>query len=300
MASILGVLLLGWGFTPHSALANGPKCEVVSTAGIDFDGAEEDVVCERYEEVSVAGSPVVRGKPVACVVAVGMDFCGGLDQSCRYDVWGPPFAYPVGDKPEGAKPWLLICTDEVSVLGGVPPPVVRPVWLTPAQVGARPPSLRVLAAQALAKVRVPSVRVVFGPAKYAVVNADTLWWASGAAGVPVRGSGAFGVVATAVPRGLRISPGDGSAVISCPWVVSQEAARGACVSVFEKSSVDGDALWQGQPAFTAKVSAVWDVTYSQNGKAFVVQGTTGQLTSAETSVIVPVAEIQSIVGPAPR
>jgi hypothetical protein len=230
----------------------------------------------------------------ACQLPAGFEFCSGSRSAC-FDVpyvAGPSVTPPVGPKPEGASIVTRTCQ---PVFGGK---VTYGPYAIPSAVyvgaGAEP-ALEVQRATALGKLVFPKITLHYGPLKYAVVTSPTTWWADGPNGQEIQGSSANGLIAYASPSGLRITPGDGSEPFDCPWTSTAQAAAGVCEYAFQKSSIEGTATWNGQPAFVAKATTLWKLRFTNNGSPYAFPSLPDTIEGLATSLTVPVVEIQSIV-----
>jgi hypothetical protein len=226
----------------------------------------------------------------SCVLVEPGTFCRGT-VPCYYADWHAPYQVPSGRPVGDAQLRVRMCLespDTYSLWVGVP------VWLGSGRVGVEP-SLAVQAREAVGNLRLPGGVLRFSPMGRALVGLETWWWVEGLGGGPVRGTGAFGLVAVATPGGLRVDPGDGSAVVQCPVTVTKAAAEGGCASTYERASVAGMARVGGRPAYVASATATWRVAFVDAGVPVTIPGYRPVLTGPPARAPVPVAEVQSVV-----
>jgi len=156
-----------------------------------------------------------------------------------------------------------------------------------------PPPLVDQAREAFGQLVVPKATLVFNPPGRTLVNFDTWFWAQDLSVAELRGTSAFGLVAVATPGTLVITPGDGSAPLSCSWVTVKSDA---CAHAYRRSSVGGSVRGaSGAPAYEASGKATWTVRFEQNDAPVVVAGAPTELTGPELTVAVVVAEVQTLV-----
>jgi hypothetical protein len=224
-------------------------------------------------------------------------FCMGA-RPCYYDDWHQPYDVPPR-KPAG-NPELKVRQCLVTNPAG-PSAQMRfgswdgtPVWLRPGDVGTEP-SLVVQARQAVGALRLPRGVLRFSPTGRTFVGFDTWWWVDGLPAGRVEGSSAFGLVAIAAPVGVRVDPGDGGQVLDCPFVRTQEVAEQDCSSAYARSSVVGTARVGGRPAYLARATPTWRVTFTDAGTPVTIEGFDPVVEGPTVQVPVPVAEIQTIV-----
>ncbi|MET0448838.1 MAG: hypothetical protein ABWX74_05075 [Aeromicrobium sp.] len=142
-----------------------------------------------------------------------------------------------------------------------------------------------LATEAFNQLRTPPYVVTFNPPTRTLVNLDTWWWAQGPEVAPITAS-AGSVTATAAPDRLEVDPGDGSGVMSCPFVTERSDA---CSYIYPRSSKG-----EGYPA---RMRLVYAVSFTDGGAALDVAGLPTELSSAWGAVTVPVREAQTLVRP---
>ncbi len=158
--------------------------------------------------------------------------------------------------------------------------------------GGEPPIIT-QARQALGEIDLPGFTLAFNPPQRTIVTLDTWWWVDGPTDAEIVGSSAFGVVAIATPSRVEVDPGDGSAVLTCPFAT---AASEACSYVYRRASVAGSATAaEGSPAYAAQARLVYDIRFEDAGAPITVPGVPTQLESPWANTAVPVAEIQSLV-----
>lgn len=163
-------------------------------------------------------------------------------------------------------------------------------WWLPEDVG---PSLAELAQEAFGRLEAPAFRIGFNPPGRGVVGIPTWFWAGGGGGT-ITGSSALGVVAIGDPAYLELDPGDGSTIRRCAFVT---ADGDACAHTYRRASVRGSGTSGGQPAYVARMRLVYDVRFENSGAPLEIGGLPTSLESPWTTEAVPVAEIQSVVGP---
>jgi hypothetical protein len=164
------------------------------------------------------------------------------------------------------------------------------VWVGQAP---QPPPLRDHAVEATGQIKMPSAVLSLNPTARTLVNLDTWFWAQGLHGGEMRGSSAFGLVAVVTPARLEVTPGDGSAVLTCPWVTVNSDR---CAYAYRHSSVGGTALGQdGAPAYEASAQAFWSLRFELNGAPIQIAGAKSELPGPVMTTAVEVAEVQTIV-----
>ena len=164
------------------------------------------------------------------------------------------------------------------------------VWVGQAP---QPPPLRDHAVEATGQIKMPSAVLSFNPTARTLVNLDTWFWAQGLHGGEMRGSSAFGLVAVVTPARLEVTPGDASAVLTCPWVTVKSDR---CAYAYRHSSVGGTALGQdGAPAHEASAQAFWSLRFELNGAHIQIAGAKSELPGPVMTTAVEVAEVQTIV-----
>lgn len=136
---------------------------------------------------------------------------------------------------------------------------------------------------ALGVLDLPTIEASFNPQTRTLVNLPTWWWAEGAPAGEIAGTAALGMVAYAVPRGLSVDPGDGSATVVCPMSVTKSDT---CSTTYLRS---GD--------FTATVSIVYDIRFEIGGTALPAADVPAQFRTATVQDEAPVAvrEVQTKV-----
>lgn len=160
-------------------------------------------------------------------------------------------------------------------------------WYTPPQA-----SLADLARQAFGSLTAPAFTVGYNPPGRAVVGVPTWFWAQTGQGGVITGSSALGVVAVGTPSRVEVDPGDGSAVLSCPWSTTESAT---CSYTYGRSSAGRPVGSGGLPSYTARMRLVYEVRFENNGTLLQVPGLPTTLESPWQDTSLPVAEIQSVV-----
>lgn len=148
---------------------------------------------------------------------------------------------------------------------------------------------------AIGALTLPTYTVGFNPPGRAVVGIPTWFWAAGPTGGAIVGGNANGLVGTATPAHLEVDPGDGSGSFTCPWSVS---ADDTCAHTYTRSSAGRPAAGAtGDPAYTARMRLVLDLTFEFNGAPIVLPEAPPTVQTAWQQTAIPVAEVQSLVGP---
>lgn len=141
------------------------------------------------------------------------------------------------------------------------------------------------AQQAFGALVTPPFTPAFNPRDRTLVNLETWWWAGGATGGEIVGTGALGIRAIGGPDRIEVDPGDGSGVISCAFTTR----RGDdCVTIYRRAS---------RPTYEARMRLVYAVRFEQNGAPFSLPGLPTELASPWESTAVDVDEVQSVVRP---
>ena len=291
---VVTLLLLAFAVfqAPHAAAAK-PVClkqeKVISpNGGISFK-------CVKWG-FRTPGNPGGGGNgggggPVtpSCNLVSPATFCKG-QAACWYSEWGVPWAIPQGPKPsEDAEMKIESCRNPDGTGYDMP------VWVGDNGPPPEPP-LEVQAQEAIAAIELPRGRLRHNPTTRAFVNIPTWLWVDGVSADPLRSQSAFGLVVIARPDHLEFKPGDGAA-IRCPWSTSAEAAEKDCAYTYKTSSARGSATAGGQPAFGASVVAVWTLEFENDGAAVDLPAVQQELRSPAWEAAIPVAEVQSVVGP---
>jgi hypothetical protein len=154
--------------------------------------------------------------------------------------------------------------------------------------------------EATGQIRMPSAVLRLNPTARTLVNLDTWFWAQGLKVRDLRGSSAFGLVAIATPDRLEVTPGDGSAMVTCPWVTVRPQVPadqpGPCSHAYLRSSIGGAARGpNGVPAYRASARAVWTLRFELNGGPAIIPGAQSELSGPEMTAPVVVVEVQTIV-----
>ncbi|MET0931475.1 MAG: hypothetical protein ABWX74_18285 [Aeromicrobium sp.] len=142
-----------------------------------------------------------------------------------------------------------------------------------------------LATEAFNQLKTPAYAATFNPPAQTLVNLDTWWWAAGPAVAPISAS-AGSVTATAAPDHLEVDPGDGSGVMTCPFVTEKSDE---CTYVYERSS-KGD-------GYPGRMRLVYAVSFTDGGAPLDLAGLPTELSSAWAGVTVPVREVQTVTRP---
>jgi hypothetical protein len=209
-------------------------------------------------------------------------YCVGT-AACRDVRWHPPMALPEGPKPQpDSEPLAREC-----VPGGL-----SYRWSDSGE--PEPPSLYEQALTAIGEIDLSIPALETSPDGRTLVYIPVWYWLDGGDGDRT-GSSAFGLVATAVLDRIEVDPGDGSAVIGCPWVTTAEQAEVECNHRYDHPSDDGTARWNGKPAYLASVTAVWNLSFEVNGTPVTIPNAPATLTSEASTAPVRVDEQGSVV-----
>jgi hypothetical protein len=276
------VVLAGPSGVAHAA-ASGKKCTQYKAVTDPLTG-QITYVCVQWGDPSPGGGGPV--KP-SCDLLSPATFCNGTE-ACWYSPWHPPWALPIGPPAPKEQPMILNCYED-----GATAPTSYPVWVGP-NVVATPP-LAAQAVTAIGQLNIPVPHLAFNPPGRTLVGIPTYFWAENAPGGELTGSSAFGLVAIATPDHLVVDPGDGSGAQNCPWVTSESAASQDCTYTYLRSSVNGSASHDGQPAYAATVTASYTIRFEDGGTPVNIPGVQTTITSAAATSAVPVAEVQAIV-----
>lgn len=160
------------------------------------------------------------------------------------------------------------------------------IWYEPT---AQDPSSYLTAA--LASLTLPTVELAANPPGRSVVGIPTWWWADGAGTGRVVGGSAGGLVGIATPARLEVDPGDGSGVMRCAVVVSRSDD---CSSTYDRSSVDGTATVEGQPAYTVRMRVVYDLSFTWQGGPITLAGAPATVSTPWASSDRLVLEVQAL------
>ncbi len=214
-------------------------------------------------------------------------FCSG-PFACYYTDNVVPYALPATPPPAPGAAWhvrLCLATGGQYALW-----VPTPEWVRHAPA---PPTMVEQSQAAFGRLVVPPATLVFNPTKRTLVNLDTWFWAQGLTGQQVRGTSALGLVAVATPGQVQVTPGDGSAPFTCPWVTSRSER---CAHVYRRSSVGGSVRGlDGEPAYQASGVATWSVRFELDGAPVQIPGAPTELTGPVMTSAVQVAEVQTVV-----
>jgi hypothetical protein len=283
LALVAALMALAGPSAVAQAAASAKKCTQYKAVTDPLTG-QITYVCVQWGDPGPGGG----GGPVkpSCDLLSPATFCNGTE-ACWYSAWHPPYKMPIGPPAPDEKAMILNCYKNGVPDGGTP------VWVG-AAVAATPP----LAAQALTAIgqlHIPAPQLAFNPPNRTLVGIPTYFWAANAPGGDLTGSSAFGLVAIATPDHLVVDPGDGSGAQNCPWVTSESAASQSCTYTYLRSSVNGSATHDGQPAYAATVTASWNIRFEDGGTPVTIPGVQTTITSAAAISAVPVAEVQAIV-----
>lgn len=299
---LLVVALLGLGCAvaiPLGSASADPTCIIQGPPYVDQASGDVVYTCLRY----APGGPSNPGSPLpgpagpgpsapVCQLDAGFTYCQSANRECHDGAWHPPYLAPPGAQPPGSTEMIRYC-QQPGTLG---PPVPTPFWSGGAAgppPPPPPPPLPVQAAEAIGKLGLPQGTLAFNPSTRTLVDLPTWLWMTGIGGER-RGSSAFGLVAIATPDHIQVTPGDGSAGLSCPWVTSAEVASGLCSYAYRTSSIHGSASVDGQPAFAATATPVWTLTFTLAGAPVDIPGVQTSVPGPTARAAIPVAEVQAV------
>jgi hypothetical protein len=193
-----------------------------------------------------------------------------------------PYAPPKSAPPKPDAQWVVrVCAAANGTSAG------EAIWLTDDAVPVEP-SLIVQARDSVGRLRLTRTGILTDPPAQSIVGLETYFAPAEEPGV-LRGTSAFGLVAVATPAKLIIETGEGGE-IACAVPVSR-----TCMHVYERSSVGQAGDLDGQPAFALAARTRWRLTYEQGGEQVDIPGAATTLTGPPAAVLLPVAEIQSVV-----
>ena len=290
---ILAPLLLvpGMGMvatSPASAAPSGPcHWEMVLNTNPGLNG-----VLYKRTRVCPAGVPVDPPPVVAplCDIASAYPstFCYG-STPCYYSDNLTPYSPPATPEPTPGATWHVRRCLISGPLGTADWDELA-LWIGQAP---EPPSQIDQSVEAIGRIDMPEARLSFNPTTRTLVNLDTWFWAQDLKAEPLRGTGAFGLVAVATPYQLEINHGDGSAVQRCGWVI---AKSDACSYVYQRSSAGGPvSAPDGRAAYQASGSAIWSLHFELGGVPVIIPGALTELRGPEMTSPVVVAEVQTLV-----
>lgn len=275
--------------SPASAASSGPcHWEIVLNTDPGVQG-----VSYKRTRVCPAGVPV-DPPPVdapSCDIASASPstFCMGTTP-CFYKDTVVPYSEPPPPPPAptpGADWRVRMCFLPGTPGGG---PTGTQEWVGQAPL---PPSQLDQSLEATGRIDMPEATLSFNQTVRTLVSLDTWFWAHGLKGEPLRGSGAFGLVAVATPDRLEIRPGDGSAVRRCAWVI---AKSDGCSYAYRRSSAGGsERALDGRAAYQASGTAIWSLHFELGGATVIIPGAQTELRGPEMTAPVVVAEVQTIV-----
>lgn len=157
------------------------------------------------------------------------------------------------------------------------------------------PTLLEQALEAIGQIDLTAATLQTSPNARTLVNLDTWFWLDGGQ-QEVTGSSALGLVAIARFRSLSVDPGDGSGAFPCDLVTSADAAQDSCTHSYRRSSIGGSTSADGRPAFSATVTAVYDLSFEIDGNPIPpIVGAPTTLDSPPAGSAIVVDEIQSRV-----
>jgi hypothetical protein len=283
----LGVLALDSAFAGECRLAPVP---VLTANGESATYKVTKVDCAAG--VTPGAQPVVvKGAPSCDIKSASpATFCvGSLPCFTKDSV--VPWVHPATKPPTpDSKYSVQLCFTNNSWLGTA-------VWNGPA---TQPPSMAVQATSAVGRIHLPSAVLSFNPTARTLVNLPTWFWAQGLTSEVLRGSSALGLVAYATPARLEVTPGDGSAVLRCPWVTVRPQVpadqSGPCSYAYFRSSIGGSARGpDGGPAYEASAQAFWSLRFELNGAPVQIAGAPSELPGPVMTTAVEVGEVQTLV-----
>jgi hypothetical protein len=295
----LAVLLLvpGLGMVALDPASAG-QCQMERILVQAGDG---NVQYQRKQVCPVGVTPgtspvVVTGAPSCDITSASpATFCLG-STPCYYRSSVVPYSPPAAPPPTPGAPWRVrycLTPGQSGTAGWVP----LAMWVGQAP---QPPPLRDQAVEAAGQIKMPSAVLSFNPTVRTLVNLDTWFWAQGLSPGVLRGSSALGLVAYATPDRLEVTPGDGSAVRTCPWVTVRPQVpadqSGPCSYAYFRSSIGGSARGpDGGPAYEASAQAFWSLRFELNGAPVQIAGAPSELPGPVMTTAVEVGEVQTLV-----
>lgn len=264
------------------------------------------IQCTKYAETGGPGTPGTPGgndgstSPPPC----DLDGAGGTDYSdndrgpnfcmgtnvCFTTGQVIPFKPPEGKPPkEDSVAKMDWCYD--GIMG--PPSLVRTYW---SGQDDEPPSLLIQAQTAVAQLDFTAPAVGISPAGRTLVNLDTWFWAEGLQ-TKVTAT-AFTLVATADIKSMTVDPGDGTGPFACtPIATTAAEAQKSCLHEYRRSSRVGSAMVDGRPAFTATVTTVYGLTFTNGGEVIPIPGAPTTIEGPPATAAVRVDEVQTLSRP---
>jgi hypothetical protein len=219
-----------------------------------------------------------------CDLRAPATFCLG-ERACWIKDNVVPFAPPKGPPPTKDADWHV----QMCYPNGEGPPSGEAVWDDEAP---EPPTLAEQARTAFGQLNPALGTLGANPQAHSLVSLPTWFWADGLAG-ELTGSSAFGLVAIAQPDHLEVTPGDGSATLTCDWVTTKSDA---CSHSYTRSSaVAGTTEVDGRRAYAASAVPVWTVSYEMAGAPVNIPGAQLELVGPEMTTGVRVDEVQATV-----
>ena len=226
---------------------------------------------------------------ILSAIAGTATFCIGT-RACYTTPTMPPLLLATGPKPQ---PDSVSMTDWCGMPRGVYGTTgpFRTYWSDSGKPAVPPLAAQATEATGNLDLALPTLKT--SPVDRTLVTVPTWIWVSGAQATQT-GSSAFGLVAVATIESLQVTTGDGG-TLTCPWTTSQQQAATDCQHVYTQASYDGTASWEGRPAYAVSASATWAVHFEMNGVAINIPGAPTTLTGPDTTAVLRVDEVQTIV-----
>lgn len=149
------------------------------------------------------------------------------------------------------------------------------------------PSQEELALEAYGQLDAPVITPTFNPPTRTLVNLPTWWWADGASDQALSAS-AGSVTVTATPSRMEVDPGDGAAVLACPFVT---ARSDECTYTYRKAASGADGAYAG------RMRLVWTVEFTDTDAPIEVPNLPTTFETPWSGVDVPVREVQTLNRP---
>jgi hypothetical protein len=293
---ILGLLTgLGLVAADPALAATAGKCQwktvLVTNGGVLGAQYKRTQVCPAGVTPS-SSTPAGGTSQPPCDVksASPATFCWGSSPCYIKDI-STPYAPPATAPPTAGAEWQVrMCLTGAGSQPSVADWVGTAQWVGQAR---KPPPLVDQAREASGLIVLPKGTLVFNPPTRTLVNVDTWFWAERLSGRELRGTSAFGLVAVATPGRLEVTPGDGSAPLSCEWVTTKSDT---CSYPYRHSSVGGSVVGpDGRPAYQASARATWTLRFEVNGVPTEVPGAPTALPGPQMTTAVVVDEVQTLV-----
>lgn len=293
LTRMLATLLVSFGALAAAGATPAvvePSCTPPAQLQYNPNGSYSCVIVEGGGDDGSDGGDGGGTSEPTCQLWSHFTFCVGTT-ACRHIRWHPPYALPEGPKPQpDSEPMIRECDlGEPGVYGPYPLTIY---WSDSGE--PEPPSLYEQALTAIGEIDLSIPALQTSPDGRTLVYIPVWYWLDGGDGDRT-GSSAFGLVATAVLDRIEVDPGDGSAVIECPWVTSAEQAEAECNHRYDRASDEGTARWNGKPAYLASVTAVWNLSFEVNGTPVTIPNAPTTLTSEASTAPVRVDEQGSVV-----